>query len=262
MQMLRFLRRVFIILILLIIVFFIFRFIKPEATSRFVDKVKNIPTTISSRFHREKKSEIIINGNTTSTSSNFEINENNDDEYDNEINIPVVVDEDNNEIDDKTVENEDNEEIKNSWLEELNKELDKIMASGNNIENTEINGTWNSNNVQITENTWNTLPSWFVVIDVEQPYTWNTQSSSQTNTTNTGITTNNTEYNTINTWNNNSQNNNTTVNNNTSSNTSSNSTTNNSTSNNTTATQQLGDCGLSIQDCENLYRDLWGIEIN
>ena len=61
MQMLRFLRRVFIILILLIIVFFIFRFIKPEATSRFVDKVKNIPTTISSRFHREKKSNIIIN---------------------------------------------------------------------------------------------------------------------------------------------------------------------------------------------------------
>ena len=138
MQMLRFLRRVFIILILLIIVFFIFRFIKPEATSRFVDKVKNIPTTISNWFHREKKSEIIINGNTTSTSSNFEINENND-EYDNEINIPVVIDEDNNEIDNETVENEDNKEIKNSWLEELNKELDKIMASGNNIENTEMN---------------------------------------------------------------------------------------------------------------------------
>ena len=131
MQMLRFLRRVFIILILLIIVFFIFRFIKPEATSRFVDKVRNIPTTISSRFHREKESGIVINGDTTYTNSNFEINENNDndDEYDDEIYIPVTTDEDTgitNEIDDE--EDEDNGEIKDmSRLDELNKELDKIL---------------------------------------------------------------------------------------------------------------------------------------
>jgi hypothetical protein len=133
MQMLRFLRRVFIILILLIIVFFIFRFIKPEATSRFVDKVRNIPTTISSRFHREKKSGIVINGDTTYTNSNFEINENNDN--DDEIYIPVTTDEDTgitNEIDDE--EDEDNGEIKDmSRLDELNKELDKILKSGNNI---------------------------------------------------------------------------------------------------------------------------------
>lgn len=250
MQMLRFLRRVFIILILLIIVFFIFRFIKPEATSRFVDKVKNIPTTISSRFLREKKSEIIINGNTTSTSSNFEINENNDDEYDNEINIPVVVDEDNNEIDNETVENEDNEEIKNSWLEELNKELDKIMASGNNIENTEINGTWNSNNVQITENTWNTLPSWFVVIDVEQPYTWTNQNNTQTGTTtNTATNTwNGTQTNATNSGNNNPQN-------------------NNSTTSTTTNQQQCWACSaewecVSVQDCEEFYNIFWNWNIN
>ena len=84
MQMLRFLRRVFIILILLIIVFFIFRFVKPEATSRFVDKVKSIPTTISSRFHREKNSNIIINGSTTSTKSDFEGE--NDSNYEDEYN--------------------------------------------------------------------------------------------------------------------------------------------------------------------------------
>ena len=77
--MFRFLRRVFIILILFVIVFFIFRLVKPEATSRFIDKVKSIPTTVSSWFHREKKSNIIINGDTTSTSSNFEFEiENND----------------------------------------------------------------------------------------------------------------------------------------------------------------------------------------
>ncbi|MBO4516684.1 hypothetical protein J5751_04625 [bacterium] len=96
--MFRFLRRVFIILILLIIVFFVFRLIKPEATSRFVDKVKTIPTTISSRFHREKKTGIIINGDTTSTSSNFEINTNDNDDtnyeyYDGEY-VPAVINED------------------------------------------------------------------------------------------------------------------------------------------------------------------------
>ena len=251
MQMLRFLRRVFIILILLIIVFFIFRFIKPEATSRFVDKVKNIPTTISSRFHREKKSEIIINGNTTSSSSNFEINENNDDEYDNEIYIPVVVDEDNNEIDNETVENEDNEEIKNSWLEELNKELDKIMATGNNTENIGISETWNSNNVQITENTWNTLPSWFVVIDVEQPYTWTNQNNTQTGTTtNTATNTwNSTQTNATNSENNNPQN-------------------NNSTTSTTTNQQQCWRCSiptewncLSDRDCDQMVQDLWNWNI-
>ena len=237
MQMLRFLRRVFIILILLIIVFFIFRFIKPEATSRFVDKVKWIPTTISSRFHREKKSEIVINGNTTSTSSNFEINEDNGDnyEYDNEIYIPVVIDEDINTTNE--IEDEDNGEMKDmSRLDELNQELDKILKSWNNIiENNNESQSWN--NIQITETTWATLPSGFVVVDVEQPYTWTNQTNTQTNTTTNT---------TINTWNSssiNTQNNNTTSNNN---------------------TFQQWDCGpwLSVQDCKDLMRDLGSIDID
>jgi hypothetical protein len=114
--MFKFLRRVFIILILLIIIFFIFRLIKPEATSRFVDKVKTIPATISSRFHREKKSELIINGNTTSTSSNFEIKDSTDDD---EIFIPTSTNE-------NDLSTEDS-----SRLDKLNRELDKIMISGN-----------------------------------------------------------------------------------------------------------------------------------
>ncbi len=232
MQMLRFLRRVFIILILLIIVFFIFRFIKPEATSRFVDKVRNIPTTISSRFHREKKSGIVINGDTTYTNSNFEINENNDN--DDEIYIPVTTDEDTgitNEIDDE--EDEDNGEIKDmSRLDELNKELDKILKSGNNIV-VDNQNSQNWNDIQITETTWSTLPSWFVVIDVEQPYTWTNQTNTQT-TTNTNTTNNNTQN-------------------------------NNTTTNTTTTQQQCWRCSvitewkkcLSDQDCEDLVRDLW-----
>lgn len=231
--MFRFLRRVFIILILLIIIFFIFRFVKPEATSRFVDKVKNIPTTISSRFHREKKAEIIINGDTTYTNSNFEIN--NDDENNN-----LIYNEEDYNISDNN--NDDNTYEENNWevsdlsrLEELNRELDQIIASGNNASGGTENipeNEWNSvnNNIETAEITWNTLPSWFITIDVEQPYEPEEQTPTNTN--------------------NNTQNNN--------------STTNNTTTTNTTSTQQRWNCWewLTVQDCEDLMRDFWSFEIN
>ena len=244
--MFRFLRRVFIILILLIIIFFIFRFVKPEATSRFVDKVKSIPTTISSRFHREKKAEIIINGDTTYTNTNFEIND--DDENNNlmytEENYNTS---DNNNND--TIYEESNWEVSDlSRLEELNRELDQILASGNNTsgwtENVSEN-EWNStnNNIQTSEITWNTLPSWFVTIDVEQPYEPWDQTPTNTN--------NNTQINSI------------TGNATTSNNTQSNTTTNNTTTN-TTVTPQRWNCWewLTVQDCEDLMRDFWSFEIN
>ena len=245
--MFRFLRRVFIILILLIIVFFIFRLVKPEATNRFVDRVKTIPTTISSRFHREKKSSIVINGDTTSTKSNFEINN----WWEDDSSTLYI---------ENTTET--NEYIENWWnmedlsrLEELNSELDKILQSWNNqtaneeyvgSENNENLGeivSWliNDNELQITEITWSSLPTWFVVIDVEQPYepenqnTTNTQSNTQNNTQTTTTNTN----------------------------TQTNSTTNNNTSTSTKKTNKTTpkrwDCGewLTVQDCEDFARDFW-----
>lgn len=122
--MFRFLRRVFILLVLFLIVFFIFRFVKPEATSRFVDKVKAIPTTISSRFHREKKSSIVINWDTTYSSGNFEI----DDNYNVDTDISVN-------------SNELNEWVTDGdllRLEELNNEINAILASGNNENSEEV----------------------------------------------------------------------------------------------------------------------------
>ena len=238
--MFKFLRRVFIILILLIIIFFIFRLIKPEATSRFVDKVKTIPATISSRFHREKKSELIINGNTTSTSSNFEIEDNTDD---NEIFIPVSTDEN------------------DSRLDKLNRELDKIMISGNSQIEWKETGSekeWDlkeviseliNDNIQITEITWNNKDNEFVVIDVEQPY--EPESKEQTTTQNTNQTTTNNNSNSNSQTTNNSQNNK--QNNN-----------QNNKQYNTTSTQQQWDCWewLSVQDCEEIYNIFWNINID
>lgn len=245
-KMFRFLRRVFIILILLIIVFFIFRLVKPEATNRFVDRVKTIPTTISSRFHREKKSSIVINGDTTGTKSNFEI----DNEWEDDSSTLYIED-----------TTETNEYIENEWntgdlsrLEELNKEIDKIMTSGNNqVESEAINSennidlgnvvSWliNDNELQITEITWSTSTTWFVVIDVEQPYepenqnTTNTQSNTQNNTQTTTTNTN--------TQTNNTQNNSTST----------------STKKTNKTTPKRWDCGewLTVQDCEDFARDFW-----
>jgi|GEM_PF-2051266 regulatory protein YycI of two-component signal transduction system YycFG len=44
--MLKFLRRVFIVLILLLVVFVVYRFINPDGANRLVDKIKSIPTSI------------------------------------------------------------------------------------------------------------------------------------------------------------------------------------------------------------------------
>lgn len=67
--MLKFLRRVFVILVLFAIIFVIFRIAKPTATSNFVEKVKNIPQTVSWRFHRDSKkdkdTDIVIKSTTT-----------------------------------------------------------------------------------------------------------------------------------------------------------------------------------------------------
>lgn len=73
--MLKFLRRVFVLLVLFTIIFVIFRIAKPTATSNFVEKVKAIPQTISSRFHKDGKknneSELTIKSNTTKISGDI-----------------------------------------------------------------------------------------------------------------------------------------------------------------------------------------------
>ena len=240
--MFRFLRRVFILLVLFVIIFLVFRFVKPEATNRFVDKVKWIPTTISSRFHREKKSDIIINWNTTSTKSNFEINS--DDEY-YEWSYAPEIDNNNGEI-----SNENNWDINDSSrLEELNRELDRIIASWNSQtepDETSTESGWDieeivswlldNNEIPVIEITWNNQNTWFIVIDVEQPY-----EPERPVQTITQDDTNNTQSTTTTQTNNNTQTNNT------------------QTNNNTSVQPKRWNCwsGLTVQDCEQLMRDLW-----
>lgn len=134
--MFRFLRRVFILLVLFIIIFLVFRFVKPEATNRFVDRIKSVPTTISGRFHREKKSNIKINWDTTYSSWNFEIN--GGDSTDND-NYDYNTNNENYDINTDSSNYLDTN-ISEQWtydserLEELNREIEAILASWNSEE--------------------------------------------------------------------------------------------------------------------------------
>jgi len=114
----------------------------------------------------------------------------------------------------------------------------------------------NDNNLQITEISWNNQNTEFVVIDVEQPYEPESidqtaqNNSTQNNNTNSQSVSANTSN--TNTQNNNTQNSNTQKSN-----------TKNST-NNTPVNQKPWDCWewLSVQDCEELNKIFWNININ
>lgn len=58
--MLKFIRRLFILLVLFTVIFIIYRYINPDSASLLVDKIKTIPDTISSIFWWDKEDNIKI----------------------------------------------------------------------------------------------------------------------------------------------------------------------------------------------------------
>jgi len=93
--MLKFLRRLFIVLILLLVVFVVYRYINPDGASRLVDKIKSIPASIGIGV----KDKIEIESETTSLSGDIK-----------------------DDIDTKQTQEED------LWrLESLNKEIEDIL---------------------------------------------------------------------------------------------------------------------------------------
>jgi len=92
--MLKFLRRVFIVLILLLVVFVVYRFINPDGANRLVDKIKSIPTSIGI----VSKNKIKLKWETTSITGDVQ---------------KELVDE--------------NEEYDFGRLESLNKEIEEIL---------------------------------------------------------------------------------------------------------------------------------------
>jgi len=97
--MLKFIRRLFILLVLFFVIFVVYRYINPDGASRLVDNIKNIPDNISSMLGLEKKDNIKVDGETISISGDVDIIENNDNDLDDDL----------------------------SWLESLNKEIEDIL---------------------------------------------------------------------------------------------------------------------------------------
>lgn len=97
----KFIRRLFILLVLFTIAFLVYRYISPDGASRLVDKIKSTPDTISSFFGLDQEDKIKVDSITTNISWDINLLE------------------DEEKVDD------------NSWLEELNKEIESILWKNN-----------------------------------------------------------------------------------------------------------------------------------
>lgn len=159
--MLKFIRRLFILLVLFLVVFVVYRYINPDGASRLVDNIKSIPDSISSMFGSDKQDNIKVDGETISVSGDVNLLQDSDQDIDDDL----------------------------SWLESLNQEIEGILwkdktwvvidesfLEDSSVEKTEEVNTW------VIVATWNTINTWVSTTVV----TWNTVKTGTT-TTNTTI---------------------------------------------------------------------------
>jgi len=140
--MLRFIRRLFILLIIFTVVFLVYRYINPLWASRLVDKIKSVPDRISSFFQSEKKDDIKVEWKTTIISGDINLLDDNS-----EVNVEINQD--------------DSEDEDLSWLQELNNEIDIILWKEKTWE-VLVNQENNVNkSIEIEEeNTWDIVDTW------------------------------------------------------------------------------------------------------
>lgn len=100
----RFIRRLFILLVLFTVAFLVYRYVNSDGASRLVDKIKSVPDTISSYFGSDQDDDIKIDSTTVQISWDVNLLE-----------------------DEQDIEDEQNMED-DTWLEELNKEIENILG--------------------------------------------------------------------------------------------------------------------------------------
>jgi len=138
--MLKFLRRVFVILVLLFVIFVICRIVNPVGTANFVNKVRNIPQTISDFFHREKKEKNVL-VEWISTVLSWDV-KNWDDEIitqDEKNTVSVIEDNKDNNWEENVWWDSINDFV---WLENLNKDTENLLSVDNKTTWTSEKTTW------------------------------------------------------------------------------------------------------------------------
>ena len=148
----RFIRRLFVLLILFTISFLVYRYINPVGASMLVEKVKAIPDKISEFIWSDKQEEINIIGTTLTITWDVDVLIEN---VEDNINVNAWINTDVDETDDDL-----------TWLEELNLEIEKILW-------TNDSWTWELLEEEFTENeeilTWNLLTGY---IEETNELTW------------------------------------------------------------------------------------------
>ena len=131
----RFIRRVFVLLVLFAIIFVIYRYINPVGASNFVEKLKSVPQYVSNMF--DWWSELIIVDETISMTWDMKLEA----ETWNNINKNLE-----DEKSEKVEENDDKDSMEdNTRLEELNKEIEGILWKS---ETSTWGGEWNLNIIE------------------------------------------------------------------------------------------------------------------
>ncbi len=138
----RFIRRLFVLLILFTLAFLVYRYINPVWASMFVEKVKAIPDSISEFIWSDTQEEINIIGTTLTITWDVDV-------------LIEETDTDTGFVENNDVDNTGDEDL--SWLEELNLEIEKILW-------TDESWTWEILEDEFTEDEF---------IEDEQILTWN-----------------------------------------------------------------------------------------
>lgn len=123
----KFIRRLFILLVLFSIIFLVYRYVNPIGASIFIEKIKIIPTQISELMWSNIDEETNITGTTLAIT------------WDVDVLIEDAVDD---------LDSTDDENL--TWLEELNLEIEQILWTADDWTWDNIEVTWDVKNTEVT----------------------------------------------------------------------------------------------------------------
>ncbi len=174
----KFLRRLFIVLILLLVAFVVYRFINPDGASRLVDKIKSIPASIGIG----SKNEIEIESETTSITGDVQEEVSVDEQQDGDLDRLKDL---NKEIEEILWQDKSEVRVDESILVDVHTEVEDLpIIEEEDNSNEPVEYTW------VDSSTWVVIDTWTSVLTWEKENTWYVEPKTEVITeTKTSVTT-------------------------------------------------------------------------
>lgn len=174
----KFLRRLFIVLILLLVAFVVYRFINPDGASRLVDKIKSIPASIGIG----SKNEIEIESETTFITGDVQEEVSVDEKQDGDLDRLKDL---NKEIEEILWQDKSEVRVDESILVDVHTEVEDLpIIEEENSSKEPVDYTW------VDSSTWVVIDTWTSVLTWEKENTWYVEPKTEVITeTKTSVTT-------------------------------------------------------------------------